>query len=235
MLGWKLIPAHRRLLLVAICDRPLPGQYSAIGPAASICGSRSAATSYDGRVNPRDNPWRRRSRKLVYENAWIEVLHDEVTRPDGEAGIYGVVHFRHLAVGVVPLDAETDRVLLVGQFRYVLDRYSWEIPEGGAGLDEEPLEAGAPGASWPKRRATPAAPGASCAGPTSPTRSATRARSSLRPRTWWQARPRRRAASSLETRWVAFDEALAMIARGEITDAMTILALQQLALERAAR
>ena len=65
-------------------------------------------------------PWRRRSRREAYANPWITVWHDEVDRPDGSAGIYGVVHFENRAVGVVVLD-DDDRVLLVGQHRYTLD------------------------------------------------------------------------------------------------------------------
>src|SRR6516164_709046 len=84
------------------------------------------------------NPWKRLSRRTAYENPWIVVHEDQVIRPDGRPGIYGVVHYRNTAVGVVPLD-EQDRVLLVGQYRYTLDVYSWEIPEGGAGENEQPL------------------------------------------------------------------------------------------------
>ena len=85
-------------------------------------------------------PWRRRSRRVAYENPWIDVFHDEVDRPDGTPGVYGVVHFRSRAVGVVPV-GDDGRILLVGQHRYPLDEYSWEIPEGG--VDEgESLEAG---------------------------------------------------------------------------------------------
>ena len=86
-------------------------------------------------------PWRRRSRATAYANPWIEVVHDEVDRPDGSQGIYGVVRFCNVAVGVVAVD-DAGRILLVGQHRYALDRYSWEIPEGGAPVGEEP-EAGA--------------------------------------------------------------------------------------------
>ncbi|HYO42576.1 MAG TPA: NUDIX hydrolase, partial [Candidatus Limnocylindrales bacterium] len=86
-------------------------------------------------------PWRRRTRRTAYANPWIEVVHDEVDRPDGSPGIYGVVRFRNVAVGVVAVD-EAGRILLVGQHRYALDRYSWEIPEGGAPVDEDP-ESGA--------------------------------------------------------------------------------------------
>src|SRR5262249_5455565 len=86
------------------------------------------------------NRWARRSRAVAYQNPWITVYHDEVLRPDSRPGIYGVVHFRNRAVGVVALDGQ-DRVLLVGQYRYTLAQYSWEIPEGGAAEGEEPLAA----------------------------------------------------------------------------------------------
>jgi 8-oxo-dGTP pyrophosphatase MutT (NUDIX family) len=76
------------------------------------------------------NPWKTLSRRPVYENAWIAVREDQVIRPDGTPGIYGVVHFKNVAVGVLPVD-EQGRVWLVGQYRYPLDIYSWEIPEGG--------------------------------------------------------------------------------------------------------
>jgi 8-oxo-dGTP pyrophosphatase MutT (NUDIX family) len=85
------------------------------------------------------NPWTRASRTLAYENDWIQVFHDEVLRPDAEPGVYGVVHPRTHAVGVVAID-DHDQVLLVGQYRYTLDRYSWEIPEGGVPIGEDLLE-----------------------------------------------------------------------------------------------
>lgn len=85
------------------------------------------------------NPWRTTSSKKVYENEWIGVREDAVVRPDGLPGIYGVVHFKHVAVGV--LAVEGDEVYLVGQYRYPLDAYSWEIPEGGCAGGEDPLEA----------------------------------------------------------------------------------------------
>ena len=84
-------------------------------------------------------PWTRHARRVAYENPWIVVWHDEVTRPDGGPGIYGVVHFRNAASGVVVLD-DSDRLLLVGQHRYTLDAYSWEIPEGGVAPNEDPLD-----------------------------------------------------------------------------------------------
>lgn len=86
------------------------------------------------------HPWRTLSSELQYDNPWIRVREDQVRRPDGRPGIYGVVTFKHRATGVVPLTPEGD-TFLVGQHRYPLDRYSWEIPEGGAPLGEDPLMA----------------------------------------------------------------------------------------------
>jgi 8-oxo-dGTP pyrophosphatase MutT (NUDIX family) len=75
-------------------------------------------------------PWTRLRRREVYDNPWIRVREDDVLRPDGSPGIYGTVHFKNIAVAVVPIDAQ-GRVILVGQHRYPFDRYFWEIPEGG--------------------------------------------------------------------------------------------------------
>jgi len=76
------------------------------------------------------NPWKVLTRATVYENDWIRVEHHEVLDPSGGPGIYGTVHFKGLATGVVPID-EMGNVILVGQYRFPLDTYSWEIPEGG--------------------------------------------------------------------------------------------------------
>ena len=84
--------------------------------------------------------WRQLDQQLVYENPWISVTHENVLTPAGTAGIYGVVHFKSRAVGVVPLDDE-GYVWLVKQFRYPLNQYSIEIPEGGSLLGDNMLEA----------------------------------------------------------------------------------------------
>lgn len=76
------------------------------------------------------NPWKTKSSRTVYENPWIRVREDEVLRPDGGPGIYGVIEIRP-SVGIVALD-ESDRIALVGQWRYSVNRYSWEIPRGGS-------------------------------------------------------------------------------------------------------
>ena len=85
------------------------------------------------------NPWLTIASQRVYDNPWITVREDRVIRPDGEPGIYGVVHFKNIAVGV--LAVEDDHLYLVGQYRYPLEKYSWEIPEGGCPEGEEPLRA----------------------------------------------------------------------------------------------
>jgi 8-oxo-dGTP pyrophosphatase MutT (NUDIX family) len=85
------------------------------------------------------SPWRTLSSREVYDNAWIRLREDAVVRPDGEEGIYGVVHFKNVAIGVLAI--EDDSVYLVGQYRYTLEQYSWEIPEGGCPEGEDFLSA----------------------------------------------------------------------------------------------
>ncbi len=85
------------------------------------------------------NNWKKLSTHTVYENPWIEVQHHEVINPSGGEGIYGQVNFKNLAIGVVPLDAD-ENTYLVGQHRFPIDEYSWEIPEGGCPHDEDILD-----------------------------------------------------------------------------------------------
>jgi len=84
-----------------------------------------------------ENPWTTLSSARHYDNPWITVTEHKVLNPSGNPGIYGTVHFKNLAIGVVPVDAE-GCTYLVGQFRYPLGRYSWEIPEGGGRRDVPP-------------------------------------------------------------------------------------------------
>ena len=84
------------------------------------------------------NPWQTKQTRVGYENPWIRIDHSEVITPGGGDGIYGVVHFKNLAIGIVPIDQDGN-TWLVGQYRYPLDLYSWEIPEGGVPHDEDPL------------------------------------------------------------------------------------------------
>jgi 8-oxo-dGTP pyrophosphatase MutT (NUDIX family) len=171
------------------------------------------------------NPWVRLSRRVAYENAWIRVDHDDVSRPDGAPGIYGVVHFKNRAIGVIPIDAR-DRVLLVGQYRYPLDLYSWEIPEGGAPHGEDPLEAakrelreetGFTAEVWTKLGV------AHLSNSVTDEEAVYFLAERLVPGV---AEPE--GTEQLQLRWVELAEALAMIARGEITDAISVMALLRL-------
>jgi 8-oxo-dGTP pyrophosphatase MutT (NUDIX family) len=87
----------------------------------------------------RRGPWQQLSSERVYENRWIAVDHQAVITPGGTEGIYGLVHFKNIALGIIPIDADGN-TRLVGQFRYALDEYSWEIPMGGGALACDPLQ-----------------------------------------------------------------------------------------------
>jgi len=89
--------------------------------------------------NSDSNPWKTHSVKEVYDNAWINVSHREVSAPTGADGIYGLVHFKNTAVAAVPIDSEGN-TWIVGQHRYTLDQYSWEVPEGGGEQNEDTID-----------------------------------------------------------------------------------------------
>lgn len=88
------------------------------------------------------NPWTVRDSRLVYANPWIEVVEHRVLTPAGKPGIYGVVSPTSVATGVVPLHAD-GTITMVGQYRFPLNRYSWEIPEGGGAKGVSPKESAA--------------------------------------------------------------------------------------------
>lgn len=85
------------------------------------------------------NPWQTLSSEEKYDNRWINVTEYQVINPAGGEGIYGKVHFKNKAIGIIALDKD-ENTWLVGQWRYTLNDWSWEIPEGGGALDTEPLE-----------------------------------------------------------------------------------------------
>jgi 8-oxo-dGTP pyrophosphatase MutT (NUDIX family) len=168
------------------------------------------------------NPWKTLSRRPVYENAWIAVREDQVIRPDGAPGIYGVVHFKNVAVGVLPID-EQGRVWLVGQYRYTLDLYSWEIPEG----------AGAPGETFEEtaRRELREETGLSAGHIEFLVRAHLSNSVSDEVAIIFRATDLRPGASApegterLRVRRVDWAEAWDMLLRGEITDSMSVIAL----------
>ncbi len=84
--------------------------------------------------------WKKLSSRVAYENDWMQVLEDDVVNPGGGRNLYGHVHFKNVAVAILALD-EADNTWLVGQSRYTLGEFSWELPMGGAPLDEPPLDA----------------------------------------------------------------------------------------------
>lgn len=90
-------------------------------------------------MNEHINPWTILSGRELYDNPWIRVTEYQVLNPAGGPGIYGKVHFKNRAVGVVPLD-DQGNTYLVGQYRFTIDQYSWEIPEGGCPYNEDPLD-----------------------------------------------------------------------------------------------
>jgi 8-oxo-dGTP pyrophosphatase MutT (NUDIX family) len=187
--------------------------------------------SDDGTAAIPNGPWLRHARRTEYENAWITVWHDDVTRPDGGDGVYGVVHFANLAAGVVALD-EHDRVCLVGQHRYTLDEWSWEIPEGGVPPGEAPLdgirrelleETGVDAAEWVELARVHLSNSISDeAGVLYLATHLTHGDAAPEP------------TEQLEVRWLPFDDALAMTFDGRITDALSIIGLQRVALARMA-
>lgn len=168
------------------------------------------------------------SSRQVYENPWISVREDRVLRPDGEPGIYGVVHYKNVAVGV--LAVEDDHIYLVGQYRYPLKMYSWEIPEGGCPEGEEPLraaqrelkeETGLEASSW--HRLGEAYLSNSVADEYAVWFLATR----LAP-----GKVRPEGTEKILVRRVPLREALEMALDGGITDALSIVALTSYALQR---
>jgi 8-oxo-dGTP pyrophosphatase MutT (NUDIX family) len=169
------------------------------------------------------NPWRTCSTREVYDNNWISVREDEVTRPDGEPGIYGVVHYKNIAVGI--LAVEDDFVYLVGQYRYVLDQYSWEIPEGGCPEGEDILaaaqreleeETGLRAAKWELKG-----------------RAYLSNSVSDELAVWFlatnltQGEHHPEGTEQINVRRVRFKEVLEMARRGEITDGLSLLAIMQ--------
>lgn len=169
-----------------------------------------------------DNPFTRLSSREVYANPWISVREDQILRPDGSRGIYGVVS-TPLACGVVAV-TDADEVVLVGQYRYPHDRYSWELVEGAAEPGEEGLvaiqrelreEAGYAAEHWER-----------LGGEFHLSNSYTDEVANL-----WVARGLRVVGRDpdptevLEVRHVPLGEALALVEAGDITDSMSVMGL----------
>ena len=85
------------------------------------------------------NPWTTLNSEKVHESAWISVKKHDILNPNGTPGNYSTIHFKNLAIGILPLDKDNN-TWIVGQYRYPIDQYTWEIPEGGGQLDVAPLD-----------------------------------------------------------------------------------------------
>jgi 8-oxo-dGTP pyrophosphatase MutT (NUDIX family) len=86
-----------------------------------------------------DNPWKTLRSELVHESPWIGITKHDVLNPAGKPGTYSVVHFKNLAIGVLVLDKKLN-TWIVGQYRYPINQYTWEIPEGGGNPQVDPVE-----------------------------------------------------------------------------------------------
>ncbi|MBB6325484.1 8-oxo-dGTP pyrophosphatase MutT (NUDIX family) [Algoriphagus iocasae] len=86
-----------------------------------------------------NNPWQTVESKEIYQNPWIQVEEHQIVNPAGNPGVYGKVHFKNKALGIIPLDQDNN-TWIVGQHRYPLDEYSWEIPMGGGPIGVDILE-----------------------------------------------------------------------------------------------
>jgi 8-oxo-dGTP pyrophosphatase MutT (NUDIX family) len=179
----------------------------------------------------RSNPWTTLESHAVYENPWIAVREDRVIRPDGRPGIYGVVHYKGLAVGVLPVE-DDGSVWLVGQYRYPLAAYSWEIPEGGAHPGESPEDCA--------RRELREEAGL-LAGGLEPLGGPVHLSNSVSDELGLVFRATRLSPTArepegtekLHLRKTPWPEAMAMLGRGEITDSLSVIALLHEALRRA--
>jgi 8-oxo-dGTP pyrophosphatase MutT (NUDIX family) len=178
------------------------------------------------------NPWRAIGSRSVYDNPWIAVREDQVIRPDGSPGIYGVVHFKNRAIGVLPVE-EDGSIWLVGQYRYPLDRYSWEIPEGGGPQVESPEdtarrelreETGLSARTWEFLGEV------HLSNSVSDEQGLLFRASDLTP---GESEPE--ITERLTVRKVSWNEAWSLLKNGEITDSLSVIALLHEAVRRSAR
>jgi 8-oxo-dGTP pyrophosphatase MutT (NUDIX family) len=182
---------------------------------------------YFQRMNEHHNPWQIINEQEIYNNNWITVTHYNVINPSGGTGIYGKVHMKNRAIGIIPLDEEMN-TYLVGQYRFPLNEYSWEIPEGGGSLSDDPLsaaqrelleETGLKAASWNKIQEMTLS------------NSVTDERCIIymaRNLTQYGATPE--DTEDLIVKKISFEEVYTMVQNGKITDAVTVAAVLKIKL-----
>lgn len=174
--------------------------------------------------NKKFNPWKRLSSKQVYKNSFVSLREDQVINPNGSLGVYAVYNIRY-AVGIVALDSNND-IYLVGQYRYAIDEYAWEIVEGGADEGESPLlaaqrelqeEVGMRAKNW--QTLGPEIHISNC-------HTNEKAQAFLATDLEF-IDANRDSSEILEIKKISFSEALDMIKKGQIKDALSLIALER--------
>ncbi|WP_026902851.1 NUDIX domain-containing protein [Pedobacter glucosidilyticus] len=177
-----------------------------------------------------ENPWQILESKAIYDNPWIKITEHQVINPTGGKGIYGEVHFKNYAIGIIALD-EDDQIWLVGQYRFPLKAYSWEIPEGGGPLDVNPLasakrelleETGLVAQHWEELLRMHLSNSVS-----------DELAIIYLARDFEQFEAQPEETEELLVKKVHFEEAYQMVLRGEITDSMSVAAILRLKLIKA--
>ena len=168
------------------------------------------------------NPWTTLTSVKIYDSPWIALTKHDVLNPNGNPGTYSVVHFKNLAIGILPLDKDYN-TWIVGQYRYPINRYSWEIPEGGGDLAVQPLisakrelheETGITAAKWTKIQELHLSNSAS---------DEFGILYIAQDLSFGESEPE--DDEKLELRKLHFDELYQMVESGEITDSLTVTAV----------
>lgn len=176
-----------------------------------------------------ENPWKTLSSKPVYSNNWISLTEHQVINPAGGKGIYGEVHFKNYAIGIIAID-EDDKIWMVGQFRFPLKQYSWEIPEGGGPLDQDPLdsakrelleETGLVAAEWTEVLRMHLSNSVS-----------DEQAIIYLAKGFTQHQPQPEETEQLQIRKIYFEEAYQMVVEGKVTDAITVASILRMKLIR---
>ena len=173
------------------------------------------------------NPWKILSSREAYDNSWIKVTEYGVVNPAGGRGIYGKVHFKNLAIGVIVLDMHLN-TYLVGQYRFPIEKFSWEIPEGGCPLNMNPIdgakkelleETGLKANSWEKILEM------DLSNSVSDEHAIVFLAYDLE-----QHKPSPEDTEQIEVRKIPFDDAYQMVEDGTITDSISVAAIQKVKL-----
>lgn len=170
-------------------------------------------------IDKTKNPWTTLGKEIKYDNPWITVTESKTINADGGNGIYGVVHYKNIAIGIIPLD-ENYNTWLVGQYRYPLNHYSWEICEGGGLLKDDVLssakrelkeELGIEAKEWNKLLDMHLSNSVSDEFGTI---------FIAKKLSFYASKPEE--GEVLQTKKVSFDEVFEMIMKGEITDSLSV-------------